>query len=85
MFYAQFPFYNNSKDICPVYQNVSAAAVTDPALIQRNLVEQLTAPVRWTQSVQQMVADGATTFIEVGPGKVLQGLVKKIAPDVAIG
>ena len=71
--------------ICPVYQNVSAAAVTDPALIQRNLVEQLTAPVRWTQSVQQMVADGATTFIEVGPGKVLQGLVKKIAPDVAIG
>jgi [acyl-carrier-protein] S-malonyltransferase len=71
--------------ICPVYQNVSAAAVTDPALIQRNLVEQLTAPVRWTKSVQQMVADGATTFIEVGPGKVLQGLVKKIAPDVAIG
>ncbi len=74
-----------SAPICPVYQNVNAAAVTDPAAIQRNLVEQLTAPVRWTQSVQQMVADGATSFIEVGPGKVLQGLVKKIAPDVQAG
>ena len=74
-----------SAPICPVYQNVNAAAVTDPAVIQRNLVEQLTAPVRWTQSVQQMVADGATSFIEVGPGKVLQGLVKKIAPDVQAG
>lgn len=70
-----------SQPICPVYQNVVAAAVTDPEQIKNNLIDQLTAPVRWTQSVQQMVADGATTFIEVGPGKVLQGLVKKIAPD----
>lgn len=70
---------NFSKPVCPVYQNVTAAAVTDPAEIKRNLIAQLTAPVRWTQSVQQMVADGATQFIEVGPGKVLQGLVKKIS------
>jgi len=68
--------------ICPVYQNVSAKAETDAATIKANLVKQLTAPVRWTQSVQQMVADGASTFVEVGPGKVLQGLVKKIAPEV---
>jgi [acyl-carrier-protein] S-malonyltransferase len=65
--------------ICPVYQNVTANAVSDPKQIQQNLVAQLTAPVKWTQSVQQMVADGATQFIEVGPGKVLQGLVKKIS------
>lgn len=64
--------------ICPVYQNVTANAVSDPASIQKNLIAQLTAPVKWTQSVQQMVADGATQFFEVGPGKVLQGLVKKI-------
>lgn len=67
---------------CPVYQNVTASAVSDPEAIQQNLVAQLTAPVRWTQSVQSMVADGATEFIEVGPGKVLQGLVRKIAPEV---
>jgi len=67
-----------SKPICPVYQNVVARAVSDPAEIRKNLVSQLTAPVRWTQSVQQMVADGTTKFMEVGPGKVLQGLVKKI-------
>jgi [acyl-carrier-protein] S-malonyltransferase len=67
-----------SQPVCPVYQNVTASAVTDPAAIQNNLVAQLTAPVRWTQSVQQMAADGATHFVEVGPGKVLQGLVKKI-------
>ncbi len=67
-----------SNPICPVYQNVTANAVSDPAAIQKNLIAQLTAPVRWTQSVQQMVTDGATQFIEVGPGKVLQGLVKKI-------
>jgi [acyl-carrier-protein] S-malonyltransferase len=67
-----------SKPICPVYQNVVATAVSDPAQIKKNLVSQLTAPVKWTQSVQQMVADGATKFFEVGPGKVLQGLVKKI-------
>jgi len=68
-----------SYPICPVYQNVTANAVSDPKQIQQNLVAQLTAPVKWTQSVQQMVADGATQFIEVGPGKVLQGLVKKIS------
>ncbi len=66
---------------CPIYQNVPAKAVNDPAEIKQNLVAQLTAPVRWTQSVQSMVADGATEFIEVGPGKVLQGLVRKIAPE----
>jgi [acyl-carrier-protein] S-malonyltransferase len=68
-----------SNPICPVYQNVTASAVSSPSEIQKNLIAQLTAPVKWTQSVQQMVADGATQFIEVGPGKVLQGLVKKIA------
>lgn len=68
-----------NQPICPVYQNVSASAVTDPTEIKKNLVLQLTAPVRWTQSVQNMIKDGATHFIEVGPGKVLQGLVKKIA------
>lgn len=64
--------------ICPVYQNVSTTPVSDPAQIKENLIKQLTAPVKWTQSVQNMVADGATHFTEVGPGKVLQGLVKKI-------
>ncbi len=64
--------------VCPVYQNVSARAETQPAVIQQNLVAQLTSPVKWTQSVQQMLADGATEFIEVGPGTVLQGLIKKI-------
>ncbi|MBC2838812.1 ACP S-malonyltransferase [Robiginitalea sp. SC105] len=67
---------------CPIYQNVTATAVTDVAEIRKNLIAQLTAPVRWTQSVRQMVADGATEFVEVGPGKVLQGLVKKIEPGV---
>ena len=67
-----------NKPICPVYQNVNASAVTDPSEIKKNLMLQLTAPVRWTQSVQNMIKDGATHFIEVGPGKVLQGLVKKI-------
>ncbi|MBT8253652.1 MAG: ACP S-malonyltransferase [Flavobacteriaceae bacterium] len=66
------------KPNCPIYQNVTASAVQDEAEIQANLIAQLTAPVRWTQSVQQMLNDGATQFIEVGPGKVLQGLVKKI-------
>ncbi|MGB7785130.1 MAG: ACP S-malonyltransferase [Salinimicrobium sp.] len=64
--------------VCPIYQNVSTFAVTDPAEIKKNLMFQLTAPVKWTQSVQNMIKDGATEFIEVGPGKVLQGLVKKI-------
>lgn len=68
--------------ICPVYQNVDAKPYTDPAHIKANLVSQLTSPVRWTQIVQNMVADGAATFVEVGPGSVLQGLVKKIAPEV---
>lgn len=68
--------------VCPVYQNVSGKPNTDPAQIRENLIAQLTAPVRWTQSVQNMVADGARHFTEVGPGTVLQGLVKKIAPGV---
>jgi len=68
--------------ICPIYQNVSARAVTDPAEIKRNLMMQLTSPVRWTQTVQNMIADGATEFTELGPGKVLQGLVRKIDRSV---
>ncbi|NDV15590.1 ACP S-malonyltransferase [Muricauda sp. TY007] len=63
---------------CPIYQNVTTTAVSDAEEIKKNLILQLTAPVKWTQSVQQMVKDGATSFVEVGPGKVLQGLVKKI-------
>jgi [acyl-carrier-protein] S-malonyltransferase len=66
---------------CPVYQNVSALGETNPEIIQKNLIAQLTAPVRWTQSVRQMGLDGASMFIESGPGKVLQGLVKKILPE----
>lgn len=69
---------------CPIYQNVNAKPSTDVEVIKENLIAQLTAPVRWTQSVQNMVADGATTFVECGPGKVLQGLVKKIAPEVTV-
>lgn len=67
-----------SNPICPIYQNVTASAISDPIEIQKNLVAQLTAPVKWTQSVKQMIADGASSFVEVGPGKVLQGLVKKV-------
>ncbi|MFY8214533.1 MAG: ACP S-malonyltransferase [Flavobacterium sp.] len=67
-----------STPSCPVYQNVTASAVADPAQIKKNLIIQLTAPVKWTQSVQQMIADGATSFTEVGPGKVLAGLINKI-------
>ncbi|KGN85730.1 MULTISPECIES: ACP S-malonyltransferase [unclassified Porphyromonas] len=67
---------------CPIYQNVVAKAVSEPEEIKRNLIAQLTAPVRWTECVQAMVADGAERFVEVGPGTVLQGLVKKIAPSV---
>ncbi len=67
-----------SKPNCPIYQNVTASAVISEAAIKANLISQLTAPVKWTQSVQQMIKDGASLFIEVGPGKVLQGLVKKI-------
>jgi len=68
-----------NEPICPVYQNVTASAVSTSAEIRKNLIAQLTAPVKWTQSIQQMSADGATQFIEVGPGKVLQGLIKKIS------
>lgn len=67
--------------ICPVYQNVNALAMTDPKEIKANLIKQLTAPVRWTQISKAMIEDGATTFIEVGPGTVLQGLIKKVLPE----
>lgn len=70
--------------ICPVYQNVDAKPHADPAEIKANLLVQLTAPVRWTQSVQNMITDGATEFVELGPGKVLQGLVSKISREVAV-
>lgn len=73
-----------SKPICPVYQNVTAVAVSDQEAIRNNLIAQLTAPVRWSQSVQAMIADGATTFVECGPGNVLQGLVKKINREVSV-
>jgi [acyl-carrier-protein] S-malonyltransferase len=72
-----------STPVCPVYQNVNAKAVTDSATIKENLVAQLTAPVRWTQTVQNMIADGVSSFTEVGPGKVLQGLVKKVDRKMA--
>jgi [acyl-carrier-protein] S-malonyltransferase len=72
--------FNNPT--CPVYQNVDAQPYIDPAMIKQNLINQLTSPVRWTQTVQKMVENGATLFTEVGPGAVLQGLVKKIAKDV---
>lgn len=68
-----------SKPICPIYQNVSTVAETDPEVIKENLVKQLTSPVKWTQCVRSMIADGATSFTEVGPGSVLQGMIKKIA------
>ncbi len=73
-----------SKPIAPIYQNVVAQGVIDPVEIKENLIKQLTSPVRWTESVAQMVADGATHFVELGPGNVLQGLVRKIAPNVEI-
>jgi [acyl-carrier-protein] S-malonyltransferase len=72
-----------NQPICPVYQNVTANAVSNPDEIKKNLVLQLTAPVRWTQTMQQMLADGATEVIEVGPGKVLQGLFKKVDREIA--
>ena len=73
---------NFSSPVCPVYQNVSAKAVSDPNEIKNNLILQLTAPVRWTQTLQNMIADGASHFTEVGPGKVLQGLVKKVNKEM---
>jgi [acyl-carrier-protein] S-malonyltransferase len=73
-----------SKPICPVYQNVTAKPSTDPDEIKANLVAQLTSPVRWTQTIRNMISDGAALFTEVGPGKVLEGLIKKINKDVAL-
>ncbi len=73
---------NFKQPICPVYQNYTASPVSNPDEIRKNLVAQLTAPVKWTQTVLRMTADGATHYTEVGPGKVLQGLVKKISPTV---
>lgn len=73
-----------AQPICPIYQNVSATAVTNPAQIKANLIAQLTSAVKWTQSIEQMIADGANTFTEVGPGKVLQGLIKKINKDTLV-
>lgn len=70
---------------CPIYQNVSAKAETNPQVIQQQVLQQLTSPVRWTQSVQQMIADGATHFYEFGPGDVLKGLIRKINPEVIVG
>ena len=71
-----------NKPICPVYQNVSAEAVSDETKIKENLISQLTSPVKWTQSVEKMIQDGGNNFIEIGPGKVLQGLVRKINSNV---
>jgi [acyl-carrier-protein] S-malonyltransferase len=72
------------KPSCPVYQNVVAKAVTDPAKIKQNLIDQLTGPVRWTQTIEAMIADGASSFTEVGPGKVLQGLIGKINKTIPV-
>lgn len=73
-----------SAPVCPVYQNVSTTGETDPAVIKLNLIAQLTSPVKWTQSVQQMISDGATDFVELGPGNVLQGLISKIDKTVSV-
>lgn len=73
------------KPFCPIYQNVTAQASVEPEIIRENLLKQLTAPVRWTQSVQNMIADGADSFFEFGPGDVLKGLIRKINPDVQLG
>jgi [acyl-carrier-protein] S-malonyltransferase len=73
-----------NRPVCPIYQNVTAKAVNDPMEIKENLIAQLTSPVRWTQMVQNMIVDGATIFVEVGPGNVLQGLVKKINSSVEV-
>ena len=73
------------KPFCPIYQNVTAKVETEPGIICENLLKQLTAPVRWTQSVQNMIADGATEFYEFGPGDVLKGMIRKINPEVQLG
>ena len=70
-----------SSPLCPVYQNVTALPTSDPDEIKTNLLAQLTAPVKWTQSVKNMLADGAVSFTEIGPGTVLQGLVRRISPE----
>ncbi len=71
-----------NKGACPIYQNVTGQGVTDPEIIKKNLIAQLTSPVRWTQTVKNMIASGVTTFVEVGPGTVLQGLIKKVKRDI---
>ena len=73
------------KPFCPIYQNVTAQASVEPEIIRENLLKQLTAPVRWTQSIQNMIADGADSFFEFGPGDVLKGLIRKINPEVQVG
>ena len=73
-----------SQPVCPIYQNVTAKPSADIETIKNNLIAQLTAPVRWTQSVQNMVSDGATEFVECGPGKILQGLVRKIHREAGV-
>ena len=73
------------RPICPVYQNVDAKPQTEPEMIRENLIKQLTSPVRWTETVRNMVADGAGEFYEFGPGDVLKGLIRKISPDVTVG
>ena len=76
---------NFTKPICPVYQNVNAYPQTEAEAIKQNLIDQLTSPVRWTQTIKNMITDGATEFIELGPGDVLKGLVKKINPEMIVG
>ena len=78
---AEAPF---QTPVCPVYQNVDAKPHTDPAEIKANLIAQLTAPVRWTQIAQNMIADGAASFTELGPGSVLQGLIRKVDPNAVV-
>ena len=75
---------NFNTPICPIYQNYSNNPETDPAKIKFNIIEQITSPVKWTQCIEKMIENGTNKFIEVGPGKVLQGLVKKINPSVEI-
>ena len=74
-----------SQPVCPVYQNVNAYPQTDPVAIKQNLIAQLTAPVRWTQTVKNMITDGALEFVELGPGDVLKGLIKKVKSEVTVG
>jgi len=73
------------KPVCPVYQNFTALPESDPDVIKNNLIQQLTAPVLWTKTIQNMVKNGATQFVEFGPGEVLQGLIRKIAPEAKLG